>query len=117
MMDDSWLAPARRLQVGLGLNGRVSQQALQEEQIIPADAEQLGQGWVKLTPKDPLQPGEYAIAELLGKEGMNSFVWDFGMHPDAPANMSVIKPEASTPKKTPEVPDETEKLQKRDQHD
>jgi hypothetical protein len=91
--------------------------ASQEEQIIPADAEQLGQGWIKLTSKAPLQPGEYAIAELLGKEGMNSFVWDFGMHPDAPANMSVIKPETSTPKKIPEVPDETEKLQKRDQHD
>src|SRR6185437_474418 len=91
--------------------------ASQEEQIIPADAVQLGQGWIKLTPKDPLQPGEYAVAELLGKEGMNSFVWDFGMHPDAPANMSVIKPESSTPKKSPEVPDETEKLQKRDQQD
>jgi len=90
--------------------------ASQEEQVVPADAEQLGAGWIKLTPKAPLQPGEYAIAELLGKEGMNSFVWDFGMHPDAPANMSVIKPETSTPKKSPEVPDETEKLQKRDQH-
>lgn len=88
--------------------------ASQEEQVVPADAEQLGAGWIKLTPKAPLQPGEYAIAELLGKEGMNSFVWDFGMHPDAPANMSVIKPETSTPKKSPELPDETEKLQKRD---
>lgn len=89
--------------------------ASQEEQVIPADAEQLPQGWIKLTPKAPLQPGEYAIAELLGKEGMNSFVWDFGMHPDAPANMSVIKPETASPKKSPEVPDETEKLQKREQ--
>ena len=89
--------------------------ASEEEQIIPADAEQLPEGWIKLTPKAPLQPGEYAVAELLGKEGMNSFVWDFGVHPDAPANMSVIKPESSTPKKSPEVPDETETLQKRDQ--
>ena len=90
--------------------------ASQEEQIISADAEQLPQGWIKLTPKAPLTPGEYAIAELLGKEGMNSFVWDFGMHPDAPANLSVIKPETAAPKKSLEVPDETEKLQKRDQH-
>jgi hypothetical protein len=89
--------------------------ASQEEQITPADAEQLPEGWVKLTPKAPLQPGEYAVAELLGKEGMNSFVWDFGMHPDAPANLSAIKPESSTPKKSPELPDETEKLQRRDQ--
>jgi hypothetical protein len=86
----------------------------QEQEVIPADAEQLGQGWIKLTPKAPLQPGEYAVAELLGKQGMNSYVWDFGVHPDAPANMSVIKPETSDIKKTPEQPDETEKLQKRD---
>jgi hypothetical protein len=89
--------------------------ASQEEQIIPADADQLAEGWIKLTPKEPLQPGEYTVAELLGKEGMNSFVWDFGVHPDAPANLSVIKPETSIPKKPAEAPDETEKLQKRDQ--
>jgi hypothetical protein len=88
--------------------------ASQEEQIIPAVAEQLGQGWIKLTPKSSLEPGEYVVAELLGKEGMNSFVWDFGVHPDAPANMSVIKPETSTSKKSAETPNETEKLKKRD---
>jgi hypothetical protein len=86
----------------------------QEQDLIPADAEQLGQGWIKLTPKTPLQPGEYAVAELLGKQGMNSYVWDFGVHPDAPANMSVIKPETSGMKKTPEQADETEKLKKRE---
>lgn len=92
----------------------ISGKASSEEDVVPADAEQLAQGWIKLTPKAPLAPGEYAIAELLGKEGMNSFVWDFGVHPDAPANMSVLKPETSTQKKSPEAPDETEKLQKRD---
>lgn len=88
--------------------------ASQEEQIVPADAVQLAQGWIKLTPKAPLPPGEYAIAELLGKEGMNSFVWDFGMHPDAPANLSVIKPDTSNTQKPAEPLDETEKLKKRD---
>jgi hypothetical protein len=88
--------------------------ASQEEDIVPADAEQLAQGWIKLTPKAPLPPGEYALAELLGKQGMNSYVWDFGVHADAPANMSVIKPETSDVKKPPEPADETEKLKKRD---
>ncbi len=65
----------------------------QEQEVIPATAEQFGEGWIKLTVKAPLPPGEYAIAELLGKQGMNSYVWDFGVHPEAPANLAVIKPE------------------------
>lgn len=71
------------------LTGKVSEQ----DQAIPAGAEQVGDGWVKLTPKAPLTPGEYALIEMLGKQGINSYVWDFGMHPDAPANLAVIKPE------------------------
>ncbi len=65
----------------------------QEQEVVPATAEQFAQGWIKLTTKAPLQPGEYAVAELLGKQGMNSYVWDFGVHPEAPANLAVIKPE------------------------
>ena len=64
-----------------------------EQDLILADAEQLGEGWIKITPKEPLAAGEYALAEMLGKQGINSYVWDFGMHPDAPANLSVIRPE------------------------
>jgi len=75
--------------VKIGLSGKGSQ----EQEVIPATAEQFAQGWIKLTAKAPLQPGEYAVAELLGKQGMNSYVWDFGVHPDAPANLAVIKPE------------------------
>jgi len=74
--------------VKFGLTRKVSQQ----EDIIPVNAEQFAEGWVKLTPKAPLAPGEYALAEILGSQGMNSYVWDFGVHPDAPANLSVIKP-------------------------
>src|SRR5438874_4450394 len=49
--------------VKTGLSGKGSQ----EQEVIAATAEQFAQGWIKLTAKSPLQPGEYAVAELLGK--------------------------------------------------
>jgi len=82
--------------------GKVSQ----EQQDVPTTAEQVGEGWIKLTPKAPLTPGEYGLAEMLGKQGMNSYVWDFGVHPDAPANLAVIKPETSGTEKSVATPAE-----------
>lgn len=84
----------------------------QQEEVTPAAAEQLGQGWIKITSKAPLAPGEYALAEMLGKQGMNSYVWEFGVHPDAPANLTVIKPEKSAPAPASAASD-VEKLKKR----
>jgi hypothetical protein len=72
----------------------------QEQQSVAATAERLGEGWVKITPKEPLQPGEYALAEMLGKEGMNSYVWDFGIHASAPANLAVIRPDPAELKRS-----------------
>jgi len=77
----------------VGLRNLVPAGVVIEQDLILADAEQLGEGWIKITPKEPLAAGEYALAEMLGKQGINSYVWDFGMHPDAPANLSVIRPE------------------------
>ncbi len=76
-----------------------------EQDVVVASAEQLGEGWIKITPKDPLTPGEYALAEMLGKQGMNSYVWDFGVHSDAPANLSVIRPEKPKPSPTESKPE------------
>src|SRR5215813_5319182 len=75
----------------------------QQQDLIPATAELMEEGWVKLSPKASLEAGEYAVVEMLGKQGMNSYVWDFGVHANAPANLAVIKPDQSEVKKSRET--------------
>jgi hypothetical protein len=57
-----------------------------DERFVAATVTTMTGGWVKLTPTEPLTAGEYAVAEILGKEGINLYVWDFGVNPNAPAN-------------------------------
>jgi hypothetical protein len=64
----------------------------QTQNLVPTTCQQLSGGWVKVTPTLALDPGEYAVVELLGRDGMNMYVWDFGMNPAAPANPSALKP-------------------------
>ncbi len=74
--------------------------ANQEQNVVPTNSQKLNGGWVKVTPLTALEPGEYAVVEMLGKDGMNTFVWDFGINPAAPANAIVLQPEpASLPAK------------------
>jgi hypothetical protein len=90
--------------IKVAVYGKVSQEA----KFVPTTAEQLTGGWVKVTPTEPLAPGEYAVVESLGKDGMNLYVWDFGVNPSAAANAMVTKPEASAAK-----PDPPKDMQKR----
>ncbi len=47
---------------------------------------------------------------MVGKEGMNLYVWDFGVNPSAPANAFTWKPEAAAAQPKTDVPE----LQKRE---
>jgi hypothetical protein len=67
--------------------------ATQSADIVPTNAEILtGKHWMKLTPKEPLQIGEYALMEILAPGVINLDVWDFGVSPNAPENKHPITP-------------------------
>jgi len=75
--------------INIAVYGKVNQNAA----YIETNVEALAGTWVKITPAKPLAPGEYALVELLGKQGINTAVWDFGVNPSAPSNTNVRREE------------------------
>ena len=82
--------------------GKVSE----EQHLVKTTVTRVSGGWLKLTPTESLAPGEYALVEMMvqedmpgkNKEGMNLYVWDFGVNPKAAANSNPWKPSAPEPK-------------------
>lgn len=79
--------------------GKISQQ----EHFIKTTIDRVAGGWLKVTPTEPLQDGEYALVEMDEQHGMNLGVWDFGVNPKAPANANPWKPESKSAAKTSPV--------------
>lgn len=65
----------------------------QNPDFVKTTIDKIGRNWFKLTPADEIPPGEYALIEMKGHEGMNIYVWDFAVNPNAPANPNPWKPE------------------------
>jgi hypothetical protein len=85
--------------LNVAMYGKVSQ----KESWIPVTGSPLGD-WVKLTPSEPLPPGEYAVVELLEKKQINLFVWDFGVNSSAPQNPSAWAPRGPDKGNTSQTP-------------
>ncbi|HWX53049.1 MAG TPA: hypothetical protein VN176_00520 [Verrucomicrobiae bacterium] len=69
--------------LNIGLTGHVSE----KESWIATTTTRVGD-WVKVSPAQPLDPGEYAVVEMLDRKQVNTYVWDFGFDPDAAPNPS-----------------------------
>ncbi len=79
------------------VTGKISE----EQHLVKTTITRVAGGWLKLTPTEALSPGEYALVEMEGTEGMNLYVWDFGVNPKAPDNPNPWKPETKTPTEPP----------------
>jgi hypothetical protein len=69
-----------------------------QEDVTETKTEVLPGGhWMKITPKRPLDFGEYVLMEVLNDQEVNLGVWDFGVHPVAPDNKDALKPVPKRP--------------------
>jgi hypothetical protein len=72
----------------IALTGHMKEQ----RDVVDTVSQAISKDWLKLMPAQPLEPGEYALIEMLNPKQMNLYVWDFGVDPNAPQNASVWKP-------------------------
>jgi len=93
-------------EIKVAVYGKISQ----DVKFVPTTTQMMKGGWVKVTPTDALASGEYAVIEMLGNEGMNLYVWDFGVNPNAGANSIAFKQDPST---LQGKPDQSIELQQR----
>jgi hypothetical protein len=70
-------------------NGKITP----DQNFVKTTIDRVSGGWLKLTPTENLAPGEYALIEMKGSEGMNLYIWDFGINPTGPANANPWKPD------------------------
>ena len=72
-----------------GRDGKITQ----NENIIPTNVEVLpGKHWLKVTPAQKLEIGDYALVEILSPQDISETVWDFRVNPVMGDNEGAITP-------------------------
>jgi hypothetical protein len=73
---------------------QITAKAARSSETIEFTMEKVGNtDWQKLTPNEPLPPGEYALVYMpRGQNLLPTQVFDFAVDPNAPANVSVVTP-------------------------
>lgn len=72
----------------IALTGHLKEQ----RDVMDTTSTAISKDWLKVVPAQPLEPGEYALIEMLNAKQMNLYVWDFGVDPNAPANATAWRP-------------------------
>jgi hypothetical protein len=83
------------------LNIAVYGKVKQDARYVEIKVEPVSGPWIRISPAAPLAPGEYALVEVLGKQEINTLVWDFGVNAAAPANTGAVKPQPAKANEPP----------------
>jgi hypothetical protein len=84
---------------------QVTGKTTEEQHTVKTTITRVNGGWLKITPVESLAPGEYALVEMKGTQGMNLYLWDFGVNLKAPANANPWRPDM---KSAPPAPGKSE---------
>jgi hypothetical protein len=64
-----------------------------EDGLVETITEHLPDGWLKLTPKEPLIPGEYAVSPVMrSQNAFPTMIYDFTLDPAGPNGTDTVKP-------------------------
>ncbi|MGH9859257.1 MAG: hypothetical protein ACRD5F_04440 [Candidatus Acidiferrales bacterium] len=67
------------------INTYVTGDKIEQRNTVSVQRWQVARGVYRLTMSQALEPGEYVLAEVLPSEGLNLYVWDFGVDPPGDA--------------------------------
>lgn len=94
------LEPKRDSRVLASVNVTATGKRSETQQFVPVRIESFSEGWLKVIPLRDLNPGEYALVEMLDRDQFNSYAWDFGVDPGAPGNLNSRKSDSAAADET-----------------